>query len=83
MKLPSNFCNITFELISKKKQTVFFLNEVIKTSEEHMKEAVDLALQIEYKLLGAKFAVIHIFILQKKGKESSPNKIFVLLLFFF
>ena len=48
-----------------------------------MKEAVDLALQIEYKLLGAKFAVIHIFILQKKGKESPPNKIFVLLFFFF
>lgn len=47
-----------------------------------MKEAVDLALQIEYKLLGAKFAVIHIFILQKKGKESPPNKIFVLLFFF-
>lgn len=56
---------------------------MIKTSEEHMKEAVDLALQIEYKLLGAKFAVIHIFILQKKGKESPPNKIFVLLFFFF
>lgn len=48
-----------------------------------MKEAVDLALQIEYKLLGAKFAVIHIFILQKKGKESPPNKIFVMLFFFF
>lgn len=81
-KLPSNFSSIIFELISGKKQTLFFLSEMIKISEECMEEAVNLALQIKYKLLGTKFAVIHLFILQKKGKGSSPNKIFVRLFFF-